>query len=64
MSDAMRVEMSTEGCPSKVYKCENPGVPLRVYWIWYSDSIEQKRYQKMIERVSVYRLFYVRFSRF
>jgi len=28
----------------EVYKAENPGVPLRVYWLWYSDSIEEKRY--------------------
>jgi len=37
----------------EVYKCENPGVPLRVYWLWYKDSIEQKKYLRALEKVVV-----------
>ena len=35
---------------TKVYKIEHPGIPLRVYWLWYTDSVEDKIYLETLER--------------
>jgi hypothetical protein len=34
----------------KVYKAENPGVPLRVYFLTYGESIEQFKYLNTLKR--------------
>ena len=34
----------------QVYKAERPAAPLRVYNLWYSDSLEADRYKTALER--------------
>lgn len=34
----------------EVYKAENPGLPLRVYWLWYANSVEEKMYLAAVEK--------------
>eukprot|EP01117_Protostelium_nocturnum_P000238 TRINITY_DN1030_c0_g1_i3.p1 TRINITY_DN1030_c0_g1~~TRINITY_DN1030_c0_g1_i3.p1 ORF type:complete len:584 (+),score=133.47 TRINITY_DN1030_c0_g1_i3:1189-2940(+) len=34
----------------EVFKRENVGVPLRVYWLWYDESIEERKYLTSIDK--------------
>ncbi|PRP82001.1 excision repair cross-complementing rodent repair deficiency, complementation group 4 [Planoprotostelium fungivorum] len=34
----------------EVFKAENPGVPLRIYWLWYDESIEERKYMTTIDK--------------
>lgn len=34
----------------KVYKCSNPGLGVRVYFMMYSDSVEEQRYLSGLRR--------------
>src|SRR5690606_15237767 len=34
----------------EVYRVENPGIPLRVYWPVYNDSVEHHKYDYNVER--------------
>jgi DNA excision repair protein ERCC-4 len=34
----------------QVYKAENPGSPLRVYWLYYENSVEYQKFQIAADR--------------
>ncbi len=34
----------------EIYKSENPGIPLRVYWLFFKDSVEEKRYMTSLDK--------------